>query len=57
MLCVQVDVYILRKTFLLLACELCINAPAIGEPFTCFIYLKHLTLEKQRMQSYRSFKV
>ncbi|XP_025760601.1 transcription factor IIIB 90 kDa subunit, partial [Oreochromis niloticus] len=25
----QVDVYILRKTFLLLACELCINAPAI----------------------------
>ncbi|PWA23270.1 hypothetical protein CCH79_00020569 [Gambusia affinis] len=30
-LCVQVNVYILGKTFLLLARELCINAPAIGE--------------------------
>lgn len=28
---VQVNVYILGKTFLLLARELCINAPAIGE--------------------------
>ncbi|KAK5598685.1 hypothetical protein CRENBAI_006169 [Crenichthys baileyi] len=27
----QVNVYILGKTFLLLARELCINAPAIGE--------------------------
>lgn len=31
--CVQVNVYILGKTFLLLARELCINAPAIGENF------------------------
>lgn len=52
MLCVQVNVYILGKTFLLLARELCINAPAIGELFTHCIYLKHTTLEKQRMQSY-----
>lgn len=27
----QVNVYVLGKTFLLLARELCINAPAIGE--------------------------
>jgi hypothetical protein len=28
----QVNVYVLGKTFLLLARELCINAPAIGMP-------------------------
>ncbi|XP_035534728.1 transcription factor IIIB 90 kDa subunit-like [Morone saxatilis] len=38
----QVNVYILGKTFLLLARELCINAPAIGENF---IY--HKTLFKR----------
>lgn len=31
----QVNVYVLGKTFLLLARELCINAPAIGRPLGC----------------------
>lgn len=31
MLYLQVNVYILGKTFLLLARELCINAPAVGK--------------------------
>ena len=34
----QVNVYILGKTFLLLARELCINAPAIGEAPLCRRY-------------------
>lgn len=32
---VQVNVYVLGKTFLVLARELCINAPAIGKTVTC----------------------
>ncbi|KAL2082309.1 hypothetical protein ACEWY4_022127 [Coilia grayii] len=36
----QVNVYILGKTFLLLARELCINAPAVGKSYLRVIRLK-----------------
>lgn len=36
----QVNVYILGKTFLLLARELCINAPAVGKLALCFTHYR-----------------
>jgi len=42
----QVNVYILGKTFLLLARELCINAPAIGKNKSTSLNL--LSLEQQK---------
>lgn len=45
----QVNVYILGKTFLLLARELCINAPAVGKVAFYFTPVDEVVLLRNKL--------